>query len=390
MRVLTTAIRYPPAPGGVETHAHEVARLLVQRGHDVVVYTSDLIKEHPFKHLDMPHEMVDGVHVIRKRAHRINATFHYVVIPGELEMLRRPTDVIHSHSFGYFHTNVAALRSTLRETPFVITPHYHPPESMEGGWARRQMRRLYDSEVANWVFDQADMIIAVSRAELGSMAHHIHDMDKVRVIPNGIDPSRFRDLPDGRAFLEDRGITGPMLLYVGRMAQNKRMELVLQAMPDLLQEEPDLKLVIAGPDDGVGDDWKDLTRSLGIEDNVRFEGFLEEADMLAAYVAADVFVLPSDWEAFGIVLLEAMACRTPCVVADRGGPKEVVVDGETGIVAPYGDEGAWKETLLQLIGDASLRKRMGEAGRKRAMGEFSWSSIVDRIEGVYEEVTGIK
>jgi glycosyltransferase involved in cell wall biosynthesis len=112
--------------------------------------------------------------------------------------------------------------------------------------------------------------------------------------------------------------------------------------------------------------------------------------MVAAYVAADVFVLPSDWEAFGIVLLEAMACGTPCVVADRGGPKEVVVDGETGIVAPYGDEGAWKEALVTLIDDAGLRERMGQAGRKRAMGKFSWSSIVDRIEGVYEEVTGVK
>lgn len=388
MKVLTAAIRYPPAPGGAETHAHEVAKELVRRGHDVKVYTSDLQREHPFEHMDGPYDSVEGVPVVRKRAFRLAEALHYPFMPGQIEMLREPADVLHSHSFGYFHTNVLAVRRRLRETPLVITPHYHPPETMQGGWARHALRRFYDTRIANWVFDQADAIIAVSRAELGSMAHHIGDMRKVRVIPNGIDPSRFVDLPDPRPFLEGRGIEGPMVLYVGRLAVNKRMELVLQALPELLREEPELKLVIVGPDDGAGEDWKRVAQDLGAERAVRFEGFLSEEDLVAAFTAADVFVLPSEWEAFGIVLLEAMACRTPCICSDLGGPPEVVLDGETGIVAPYADEGSWNEALLRLIGDPGLRERMGEVGRKRAMEEFSWSSIVDRIEVVYGEVTG--
>jgi glycosyltransferase involved in cell wall biosynthesis len=386
LKVLTAAIRYPPAPGGAETHAHEVARELIKRGHDVKVYTSDLQREHPFEHMDGPYEMVDGVPVERKRAYRVAEAFHYPFMPGQREMLKEPADVLHSHSFGYFHTNLLALRKRLRGTPYVITPHFHPPETMQGGWARQHLRRFYDTRIANWVFDQADAIIAVSRAELGSMAHHINDMDKVRVIPNGIDPSRFVELPDPRPFLEKRDIHGPMILYVGRLAVNKRMELVLQALPELLVEEPDLKLVIAGPDDGAGDDWKEITADLEVEGSVRFEGFLSEEDLIAAFTAADVFVLPSEWEAFGIVLLEAMACRTPCITSDLGGPPEVIIDGETGYVAPYADEGSWSQALLKMIGDPDLRKRMGEVGRKRAMEKFSWSSIVDRIEVVYEEV----
>ncbi len=387
MRVLTAAIRYPPAPGGAETHAHEVAKELVRRGHDVKVYTSDLLREHPFEHLDEPHDLVEGVAVSRKRAYRLAEAFHYPFMPGELEMLKAPADVLHSHSFGYFHTNVLAMRKRLRGTPLVITPHYHPPESMQGGWARHQLRRIYDGEIANWVFDQADAIIAVSRAELGSMAHHINDLDKVRVIPNGIDPSRFEELPDPGPFKEARDIGGPMVLYVGRLAVNKRMEYVIQAMPELLEETPDLQLVIAGPDDGAGDEWKALTEEMGVRESVRFEGWLPEEDMVSAFTAADVFVLPSDWEAFGIVLLEAMACETPCICADRGGAPEVVVDGETGIVATYGEPDAWKAALMGLIGDPDRRRDMGRAGRRRAMEEFSWSSIVDRIEVVYDEVT---
>jgi glycosyltransferase involved in cell wall biosynthesis len=388
VKVLTAAIRYPPAPGGAETHAHEVAKELVKRGHDVQVYTSDLRREHPFEHLEEPFDLVEGVPVVRKRAYSAGEAFHYPVMPGEMDMLRMPADVLHAHSFGYFHTNVMALRRRLRGTPLVITPHYHPPETMQGGWARRQLRRLYDGEVANWVFDQADVIIAVSRAELGSMAHHISDLDKVRVIPNGIDPSRFEALPDPATFLEPRGINGPMVLYVGRLAVNKRMEMVLEALPNLLEDEPDLELVIAGPDDGAGAEWKALTEELGIGSSVRFEGFLSEEDLIAAFTAADVFVLPSDWEAFGIVLLEAMACRTPCICSDRGGAPEVVVDGETGLVAPYADGEAWGSALAELIGDPERRRAMGEKGRRRAMEEFCWSAIVDRIEVVYKEVTG--
>lgn len=389
MKVLTAAIRYPPSPGGAETHAHEVAKELVRRGHQVKVYTSDLLREHPFEHLDQPYDDVDGVKVVRKRAYRLNETLHFAMMPGQVELLREPADVLHSHSFGYWHTNMMALRRRLRPTPLVITPHYHPPETMEGGWARHLIRRFYDTRIANWVFDQADVIIAVSRAELASMAHHINDPGKVRVIPNGIHFTRFEELPPQGAFRGPRGIEGPMLLYVGRLAVNKRMEFVIRAMPDLLKAHPDLTLVIAGPDDGVGEMWKEEASALGVDGAIRFEGFLSEEDMIAAYHDADVFVLPSEWEAFGIVLLEAMACETPCVCADRGGAPEVVDDGVTGHVAPYGDVDAWRDRIGELLDDEEGRRRMGVAGRQRVKDLFVWPAIVDRIEAIYRELTGL-
>jgi glycosyltransferase involved in cell wall biosynthesis len=389
LKVLTASIRYPPSPGGAETHAHEVAKELVGRGHDVKVYTTDLYREHPFEHLDQPYDDVEGVTVVRKRAYTLPEAFHFTVMPGLVEVLREPADILHSHSFGYFHTNIMALRKKLRPTPLVITPHYHPPETMEGGWAKHKMRNFYDNQIANWVFDQADVIIAVSRAELSSMAHHINDLGKVRVIPNGIHFTRFEELPQLGAFKQPRGIDGPMLLYVGRLAINKRMEIVIQAMPEILKVHPDLTLVIAGPDDGVGEEWKEVSSSLGVDDHVRFEGFLSEEDMIAAYTDADIFVLPSEWEAFGIVLLEAMACRTPCVCADRGGAPEVLEDGVTGLVAPYAEVEAWTKSLMELLDDDVGRRRMGEAGRRRVRERFVWPAIVDQIEQVYRELTGL-
>jgi glycosyltransferase involved in cell wall biosynthesis len=167
------------------------------------------------------------------------------------------------------------------------------------------------------------------------------------------------------------------------------LEFLIQAMPELLRVHPDLTLVIGGPNDGAGPGWKALSSELGVEDHVRFEGFMTVEDKTAAYVDSDVFVLPSEWEAFGIVLLEAMACRTPCLCTDRGGPPEVVEDGVTGRVVPYADVEAWTESILEMLDDPEGRRRMGEAGRRRVRERFIWPAIVDQIEGIYRELTGL-
>lgn len=388
MRVLVGAIRYPPAPGGAETHAHRIASGLVRRGHEVDVYTSDLYREHPFERLDGPYPVLDGVRVHRKRAYMCGEALHYPVMPGQLEALRREADIVHCHSFGYFHANLLALRRRLRPTPLVFTPHFHPAETMQGGTARQWLRRVYDAEVATWAFDQADRVIANSRAELDSMAHHITDLDKVTVIPNGIDPEDFAELPDGQAFLDARGIEGPVVLYVGRLAQNKRIELVIDVMPELVREFPGLCLLVVGPDDGAGAAWKARAREAGVEASVRFEGFLPAPELRAAHTAADLFVLPSEWEAFGLVLLDAMACGTPCLVSDRGGPQEVVEDGRTGLVLPYGDGPAWRDAVLRLLRDDARRREMGRAAREHVLADCTWSRTVDRVEALYRDVLG--
>jgi glycosyltransferase involved in cell wall biosynthesis len=386
VRVLVGAIRYPPAPGGAETHAHRIARGLVERGHDVQVWTTDLYREHPFERLDGPYGTVDGVRVRRARAYMVSEATHYPVMPGQIGMLRHEADIVHCHSFGYFHTNVLALRRRLRPTPLVFTPHYHPPDTMQGGRVRHVLRRLYDAEVANWTFEQADRIIANSRAELDSMAHHVPDLDRVEVVHNGIDPEKFAELPEPGPFLDGRGLEGPVLLYVGRLAQNKRLEVVIDVMPELIRQVPGLTLLVVGPDDGAGAAWRERARELGVGSAVRFEGFLPERELLAAYTAADVFVLPSEWEAYGLVLLDAMACGTPCVVSDRGGPQEVVEDGRTGLVLPYGDRDAWRTALLGLLQDPGRAGGMGRAAREHTMAERTWSRTVDRVERIYQTV----
>ena len=118
---------------------------------------------------------------------------------------------------------------------------------------------------------------------------------------------------------------------------------------------------------------------------MRFEGFLSEEDLIAAFTAADVFVLPSEWEAFGIVLLEAMACRTPCICSDLGGPPEVVVDGETGFLVAPEDPPALAEALQWLREHRKQAWAMGIAGRERAQRLFSREAFLRDYQEVLDD-----
>jgi glycosyltransferase involved in cell wall biosynthesis len=158
-------------------------------------------------------------------------------------------------------------------------------------------------------------------------------------------------------------------------------------MPSLLGEFPDLRLVAIGRDNGMRDPWVSLARRLDVSDHVLFLDYLPYHELVDAYGACDIYVLPSEYEAFGIVLLEAMASRRPVVAADVGGVSDVVVDGETGYLVRYGDRDAMRNALLRLLRDPDLRDRFGRAGRQRVEAYFTWDRVVDMLEEIYRELT---
>ena len=390
MRILMGAIRYPPAPGGAETHVHEVSKQLVTRGHDVQVITSDLYKETPFTRLDEKHPLVEGIPIKRYHSWSPGGEFHYVLFPGVLwPLITQHADIIHVHSYGYFQVNAAAFVKKIRKIPLVITPHFHPAWSMWGGDQRKKVRGFYDRVIAKPVLEAADIIIGVSRHEIEQMKASLEfDHGKVRYIPNGIDFSRFENIPSGHLFREMYSIpdTSPVILYTGRLAVNKGLDTLLTSFADVRKEFPDCYLCLVGDDQGMGDKLRRQANELGIQKNVVFTGHIEETVFRDAYGAADVFVLPSEYEAFGIVLLEAMACKVLCVGTRVGGVPEVIRDGIDGLLVEYKDARSLARSMIKLLSDVELREKMGEAGRERVRREFTWSSVVDRIEEVYREL----
>ncbi len=198
------------------------------------------------------------------------------------------------------------------------------------------------------------------------------------VIPFGVNIETFTPGPG-------RSETGRVsLLFVGRLRHYKGLDVLLRALARL----PGPRLVIAG-EGPEGPRLRRLAARLGLGDRVRFAGNVSPADLPPLYRSADAFLLPatSPAEAFGIVLLEAMASGLPCITTEVGtGTSWVVQDGVTGLVVPPSDPAALAGAIRRLAGDAALRARMGAAGRARVEAEFTQERMVQRVEEVYREV----
>lgn len=350
------------------------------------MFTSDLYTEVPFVRLDNPDPVPRGVPVTRFRSHSFGGEMHYILVPSMLgPVLREEADLIHTHSFGYFQTNVGALRRRLRKQPLVITTHFHPRWSMWGGYRRKQLRNVYDRLFARLTLKSADIIICHTRNEQAMLSEYSISEDKVRIIPAGVDFKRFETIPSPEPFRDLYNISGPIVLYAGRLASNKGLTHLVEAIPRVLSEFRDASFVLIGEDEGERRGLERRVEELGIAENVLFCGHINDDGVFkSAFAACDVLVLPSEYEAFGLVLLEAMACEKPCVATRVGGVPEVVEDDGTGLLVEYGDPGALAAAITDLLGDKGRRQAMGRAGRERVKNNFTWSKVVDQLEEVYK------
>ena len=371
----------------------------------------------------------DGpVRVRRYRASTLAGELHYPSMPGMVRaLLSEPMDVLHVHSYGYFQTLAGALKRRLQDgrssgndrrcgmggkdgkgkqggncPVLVFTPHFHPPWSMWGGEQRRAIReRIFDPLLGRWSVNAVDGLVGVSAHELELLQKWVgFDEQRSVVIPNGIHLDHWDPPPSGEPFIQrfgaklwgqpDRsgqsgqsGKRGPLLLYAGRLASNKGLAYLLRALPGLLVREPDLRLALVGADTGEGERLRRLARELGVADKVVLTGHLDDELYRSAFGAADIFVLPSEYEAFGIVLLEAGVMGLPSVGTRVGGVPEVIVEGRTGLIVGYADVQGLEAALARLLADPQLRARMGEVARARVLERFGWRSVVDQVEALY-------
>jgi len=200
------------------------------------------------------------------------------------------------------------------------------------------------------------------------------------VIPNGADPERFRVLPDAEVkdYRERMGLgASPILVTVGQVTERKGHDVVIRAMPGLLQRVPEAIYLIAG----IPTRQTELTAladGLGVSDRMRFLGRLDADGLVRCLNAADVFVMTSrrtaagDCEGFGIAVVEAALCGKPAVVSNGSGLAEAIADGETGIGVPEDDPDATADALARLLSNDALRLRMAQAALDRARTEQTW------------------
>ena len=383
MNILQGCVRYPPAPGGAETVVKAYSEGLKDLGHNVEVITTDLYTETPFVRKDMP-KQVNGINVTRHKAFTVSGEAHYVLAPGMVQsFLSKKADIIHTHSYGYFQNHAGWIRERFQSTPWVITPHFHPSWSMWGGSKRKTLREFYDTVVGKGTMESADLITCVSKHERDMLVSEIGiSEDNIKIIYNGINWKDWEVLPDKKIFRNQYPeVSDKFVLFAGRLATNKGLSDLISAMKEVNQESVDL--VIVGADMGLG---KDLVKE-ALEKGVKMHklGHIDDDTYRSVLASAEMLVLPSEYEAFGIVLLEAAAAETAVIGTNVGGIPEAMSPNENGLIVEYSDVNNLAKSIANLLDDEKMSREMGVAARHWAK-NFSWDSIVKDLEKEYSAI----
>ena len=393
--------------GGMNVYVREVTRQLGRRGVHVDVFTRSQDEHVPH----VLHDLGYGnrvVHIPAGPEHPLPkqqlATYLPEFAAGILKFTAEKGvhyDLIHSN---YWMSGLAA-RDLKAAWDAPIVHMFHTLGLMKNRVALSPAEKegSYRAEGEREVIRTADRLIAATLAEK-SQLHFLYQApeDKIIIVPPGVDTSRFYPIPVDEA-RESIGLPSGerILLFVGRIEPLKGLDTLLRAIA-LLRESgvqcqvPHFLVVIGGDPDASGENLTSemarlqaLSRELGLNDLVLFLGKRAQDTLPYYYSAADVLIMPSHYESFGMVALEAMACGTPVVASQVGGLAFLVQDGQTGFAVPNGDVPALSDRLTRLLTDSALRETLGLQAAAYAR-QYSWENIVDRLLAVYENVLSFK
>ncbi|MGW0498716.1 glycosyltransferase [Streptomyces sp. NPDC003007] len=371
--------------GGQNVHVACLAGALADRGHRVTVYTRRDAPDLPVRV-----ELRDGVEVHHVPAGPAEPLPKDALLPHMDEFGRhlirswrtRAPDLVHSH---YWMSGLAALRAT-REHGLPLLHTYHAL-----GTVKRRHQRLADTSPPERIPGEievglgCDRVIATCRDEAHELARMGIPPHQVGIVPCGVDPDRFT--PKGPA--APRGPYPHRILQLGRLVPRKGAAVTIAALARL----PRTELVVVGgpPADRLDGDpevrrLRGIARDAGVADRVRFTGALPSEDVPALLRSADVVVCPADYEPFGIVPLEAMACGVPVVASAVGGQLDTVADPGTGRLVPPRDPAALARVVAGLLADPEARAACGAAGRRRVLSRYGWGQVAAATEAAYCEV----
>ena len=293
--------------------------------------------------------------------------------------------MVHAHTYGTHQVAVARRYGRRTGTPFVLTAHFHPIWSIEGGWVRHRLRAFYDRRLAGPIVRAAARVIVQTQEEERLLRSLGLPLPRVEVIPPGYAPSS-TVAPPG-SFRSQYGISGPYVLFVGRLASNKGLLPLVEAFSSVAQEHSDATLVLVGEDGGMRAPVEAAAQRQGLGTRLRILGHVGDDAVLAdAYRDARLTVLPSEYEAFGLVLLESLAQGTPVVASRVGGIPEFVPDGHAGLLVPPNDVGELARSIGRLWADEALARQLGTFGKEHVVPRYTWDRLVDRLEVLYREV----
>ena len=316
----------------------------------------------------------------------------YDLLPDFLEQLNKfreeeglEYDVVHSHY--WLSSWVGRELSQELAIPHVVTFHTLSLIKMQSRAGEEEQSER--SVIETKVIATADRIIAFSPHERDAMARlYAADANKITLVPCGVDLEVFRPL-NQKAVRSSLGLNGEkILLYVGRVEPIKGLDLLVETAAQM-DSEDGVRMIVVGADvngDREMDRVRQLAREKDLEDKIDFVGQVDHDDLPLYYNAADVCVVPSYYESFGLVALESMACGTPVVATRVGGLSTIIHHGRTGYLKSWRCPEAFANSVEMIISSNGLQQSMGEAARKRAEG-MGWDNAAALISVEYSALT---
>jgi glycosyltransferase involved in cell wall biosynthesis len=360
---------FKPFSRGAENNCYYLAKELAKK-HEVHVYTSDRQNGKVAKSF----EEIDNIKVHRFKP-KLRHKYYLSMTPGLWDVLKEDYDVVHVHSFGFLWHDLIVLMLKIKGFKVVNTPH-GPFMALKKYNTRENLFKFIIRTIEKFVNRLYDFVIQVNPEQYKWLEKEGVNKERIRFVPNGICEESFEKIK-GKNNYKIKG--KKIISYVGAVDKYKGLDQVIKVLPHF----KDLIFYIVGDDNGDRKRLEGLSKKLKVSNRVKFTGRIDEKNKLKVLDASEVFILPSEWEAFGIVILEAMA-RGNAIISTKTEGGNFLIGKENGFLYEFNDLGVLKERLGELINDQKLIEKMKKTNLKKAK-EFLWKDIAKDLEKVYLE-----
>ena len=388
MKILIVCPYFFPAIsfGGVTQSSYNLSCKLAKENHEVTVYTSDA--ESMTSRLQVPkvvsHKGIT-IHYFKNLSVRNMGGFF--VTPELISTTRNSLhefDIVHLHEFRTFQNAIVSSFARRARTPYILQPHGTLPRIAQ--YFNRKL--AFDTLIGNRILKYASAGIPMSRFESRHFENITSWSGHLEIIPNTINLQNFNYSIDGTEFRKKYRIDDQsrIILFLGRLNRIKNVDVLIKSFSIILKQYEDNVLVIAGPDDGELQKLRGLTNELGISNKVVFTGMLRFKEKLEALNACDFLVLPSIYELFGTVILEAFACGKPVIASNVGSTPDLVIPDITGYLFQPGNISQLSNYIIDMISSPDRASKMGSAGRKMVEDRYSVDHAVHQLESLYESL----
>ena len=377
MKILQVTHRFYPSSGGGAYVVYNISKYLQNQGNEVTIITSDYNFDK-----DYANELKKiGVNILPFP--RDFSISHFIIARGMKKWLKENIkyyDIIHLHSVRTYQNNQVIKYAKKYDIPIILHAH----GSIERIGNKKSLKKMYDKLFLKNIINTVSTFLSLSESEKDAHIRMGVPLNKINIIPNGVNVSEYKNLPKEGIFKKKYGISQEkqILLYIGRIDKSKGIDLLIKAYNDLIQKNKSLILVIAGLDTGYKKELLKIISNLKLGDEVLFVDYISESDKICAFVDSTIFITPRFY-GFPITFVEACAFGLPIVTTDGGDYLEWIND-YVGFCTKF-DEKELAQSISKIIDDVEMRTHFSSNGKEIVESAFNWKNISGNLEKIYIE-----